>query len=104
MSKGATVSVFYPAQEGAKFDIDYYLATHMALVWKTWKPYGLINYKVTKFGPGSTYAWGCTMEWENIEGFQKAGEAPGAKEVFNDIENFSNVQPVIVAGEVVGTN
>ena len=41
MSKGAEVNVLYPAKEGAKFDLDYYLATHMPLVSKHWSGLGL---------------------------------------------------------------
>lgn len=35
------MTVVYPAKEGAKFDMDYYLKSHMPLVEKTWKSYGL---------------------------------------------------------------
>jgi uncharacterized protein (TIGR02118 family) len=105
MAPGATVTVLYPAQEGATFNLDYYLKTHMPLAQKHWTKYGLKSYKVTKFStPDSVYSHGVYMEFEDYEGFQKAVQSPETKEVMGDVENFSNVKPVIVAGEVVGTD
>jgi len=42
------VSVMYPNEEGAKFNIDYYRTTHMGLVEKHLKPFGLIKTDVDK--------------------------------------------------------
>jgi len=42
------VSVMYPYQEGARFDIEYYRTTHMQLVEKHLKPLGLIKTGVDK--------------------------------------------------------
>jgi len=38
----------YPNEEGAKFNIDYYRTTHMELVKKHLKPFGLIKTDVDK--------------------------------------------------------
>lgn len=43
------VTVLYPQ---GKFDLDYYLKTHMPLVESTWAPKGLTDWKVAKLGPG----------------------------------------------------
>ena len=42
------VSVMYPNEEGATFNIDYYRTTHMELVKKHLKPFGLIKTDVDK--------------------------------------------------------
>lgn len=47
---------------------------------------------------------GCSLEFESLEGFQEAGKGEEAKEVFADIENFSDKKPSIVAGEVKGVD
>ncbi|KAK7191667.1 hypothetical protein DPSP01_008107 [Paraphaeosphaeria sporulosa] len=95
----AHVSVLYPRK--AKFNMDYYLATHMPLVTKHWTQHGLKKYTVTQYDdPESPYSVGCVLEFESLEEFKKAGAAPEAKEVFADIDNFSNEKPSIVAGEV----
>lgn len=40
------VSVLYP--RSAKFNMEYYLSTHMPLVQKSWASYGLKKYTVTQ--------------------------------------------------------
>ena len=44
----AIVSVMYPAKEGSRFDMDYYLNRHMTMVAETWSPVGLRGYTVLK--------------------------------------------------------
>ena len=46
------IVVLYPNPEGATFDMDYYLATHMPLVSESWSQYGLKGWEVVQFGPG----------------------------------------------------
>lgn len=103
MSKTAQVTVLYPRKDGAKFDMDYYLATHMPLVSKHWTKYGLKSYSVTQLSPDAPYSVQAAMEWENIGAFQKAGQGPEAKEIFADVANFSSETPILCAGEVVGS-
>jgi len=45
------VSVMYPNQEGARFDLHYYQTTHMDLVKKHLKPFGLKKADVDKGFP-----------------------------------------------------
>jgi len=104
MSKPAQVAVFYLRKDTATFDMSYYLATHMPLVSKAWKPYGLFSYKVTEFGPESPYSVGCVMDFESIAAYQNATAAPEAAEVMSDIKNYSSEQPIIAAGEVVASS
>ena len=42
------VSVMYPNQEGARFDFHYYQTTHMDLVKKHLKPFGIIKADVER--------------------------------------------------------
>lgn len=101
MSKGAQVTVLYPKKDGAKFDLEYYLATHMPLVTKTWSSYGLKGYTVTQLSGEGPYSISCVMEFESSEGFGKAIQDKGTAEVMKDVENFSSEKPVLVAGEIV---
>lgn len=98
----ATVTVLYPAKEGYKFDMDYYLKTHMPLVTAKWGPHGLKQWYVTDLRHAAQpYSVQATLIWESgLEGLQKAQEASGA-EVMGDVANFSSEQPVIVAGGIV---
>jgi uncharacterized protein (TIGR02118 family) len=103
MSESNTVHVLYPRKEDATFDIDYYLKTHMPLAYKTWNSFGFTSYKVTKYPDDAPYSYGVTMEWEDMERFAKALQAEGTKAVMDDVKNYSDVQPIILSGEVVGS-
>jgi hypothetical protein len=87
---GAQVLVVYPRNKDSKFDKEYYLATHMPLVEKHWKKHGLKS------------SYSVVMEFESYEGFGAAGADPNTKEVMDDVKNFSNEQPIIVHGAVIG--
>ena len=98
----ATVTVVYP--QGAKFNMDYYMSTHMPLVQKKWGEFGLNSWKVVKFGDDAPYCVQATLEWGDVSEFNKAANSDSAKEVLGDIPNFSDKDPVIMPGDVVGTS
>jgi uncharacterized protein (TIGR02118 family) len=93
----------YPRKDGATFNMDYYLSTHMPLVAKHWKKYGLKSYAVTQLSPDAPYSVSAVMEWEkSSEAFGKALKDDGTKEIMGDVANFSSEAPVLIAGDVVG--
>lgn len=102
------VTVLYPNPDGANFNMDYYLSTHMPLVSKSWQQYGLKGWEVIQFEPGPDgakpqYSVQATLIWDGPEDLGKAMGAEETKEVMGDIPNFSNQQPVLVAGKVLKT-
>ncbi|EMF16668.1 uncharacterized protein SEPMUDRAFT_145866 [Sphaerulina musiva SO2202] len=94
----ATVTVVYP--QGAKFDMEYYKAKHMPLVQEKWGPFGLTSWKVMSFPSDAAYCVQATLEWKDLKSFQTAASSPAAKEVLGDVSNFSDKDPVILAGEI----
>ncbi|KAI1338784.1 hypothetical protein F5Y15DRAFT_416554 [Xylariaceae sp. FL0016] len=95
----ATVSVVYP--KGAKFDMEYYLATHMPLVQKTWAPSGLKSWKVAQYSnPESPHCVQAWLEWESVDHWTKAASSSEGATVFADIENFSDKKPEVMIGEI----
>ena len=103
----ATITLLYPNDPKENFDLDYYLGTHMPLVAKTWKPFGLKSYQVIRFAPeaeGSEppYRIGVWFVWESIEGARKAIAAPESKPVFADVANYSSNAPKLVFGDFIG--
>ncbi len=100
------VSVMYPNQAGSKFDMDYYTNTHLPLVAERWGPLGLKGATVVKGlagpEPGSpaTYQVMALVEFETSEAFEKAVAAHG-EEIFGDIPNFTDTQPVVQINDVV---
>ncbi|KAK8200712.1 hypothetical protein M8818_006027 [Zalaria obscura] len=99
----AQVTVIYPSASDAKFDMDYYLSSHMPLVQKLWGPAGLKGWKVIKFGDDAPYSVQATLEWDSMEDFQKAAAGEHTKEIMGDVTNFSNQHPHLMPGEVVGS-
>jgi uncharacterized protein (TIGR02118 family) len=100
------VSVMYPATAGAKFDMDYYLKTHMPLVGARWNARGLRDAKVLRGvaapgGGAAAYSVIALLTFDATADFEQAVARDGA-EIMGDIANFSSVQPLIQISEVVG--
>ena len=97
-------SVMYPNEEGVKFDVDYYRTTHMELVHKHLKPFGLIKSEVNKGVSGggdqpAPYICIGNLYFENLDGYDK-GMAEAGPVLRGDIPNFTNVTPVRQISEV----
>ncbi|KAJ3572514.1 hypothetical protein NPX13_g5024 [Xylaria arbuscula] len=97
------VSVVYPA--GTKFDMEYYLASHMPFVQKQWTPHGLKSWRVahyeSKDAPYVVQAW---LEWESKEHSDKGMASEDGTAVFADVSRFSDMTPVVLTGEQVGSS
>jgi uncharacterized protein (TIGR02118 family) len=101
------VSVMYPNQKGARFDIDYYRTTHMDLVIRHLKPFGLIRTEVLKGlsgGGGQPAPYICigSLYFETVDGYEKGVAASGGA-VRADIPNFTDITPVRQISEVVAS-
>ncbi|KIX95932.1 uncharacterized protein Z520_08187 [Fonsecaea multimorphosa CBS 102226] len=101
--------VLYPNEEDTKFDMDYYLKTHMPLVMENFKKHGLKKWEVLEYKPGldgakPLYIASATMIWDKPEDMGAALTSEDAKPVFGDIQNFTNKQPVFLAGDLVKTS
>jgi uncharacterized protein (TIGR02118 family) len=101
--------------------MDYYLKTHMPLVQEKWGPSGLKSWKVClqalssypaithipqvlKFGDDAPYCVQATLEWGSMSDFQKATQDKAAMDaIMGDVSNFSNTNPKLMTGEVVGS-
>jgi uncharacterized protein (TIGR02118 family) len=107
--------VSYPSKhpesgETLKFNMDYYLSTHMPLIERVWGPYGLKSWSINRFsdpcpvsGGKPPYLVQTTCYFDSIDDFKKALEKGGEKTV-PDVANFSNVFPVIWVGETGSSN
>jgi uncharacterized protein (TIGR02118 family) len=93
------VSVMYQVGSGNKFDLDYYMKSHVPLVGKLWGSSGLKGAQVLQ-GTGSPsggpagYHIIALLDFESMDAFKAAAAASGA-EVFADIPKFTDVQPTI---------
>ena len=101
------MSVMYPAGEGKKFDLDYYVNKHMPLVKTRFTGMGFVRYEVDKGlaggAPGSPAPFVSVghVYFDSTGELQKAVAAHG-KELFADVPNFTNIAPQVQISEIVG--
>lgn len=99
-----SLQVLYPISDGTRFDYDYYLSTHMNLVGEHMGPH-IERTLVTRGNAGgpdtppSIYAI-ATIVFADQDAMGAAMKSSGP--VMADIPNFTDVQPQILIGEVVG--
>ena len=98
------VSVFYPAGENKKFDMEYYCKRHMPLVQQ--KVGAACKSMAVEQGlaggaPGAppTYAAMGHLYFKSLAAFE-AAFLPHAQELLADVPNYTNIQPVIQISEV----
>ncbi len=99
------VSIFYPNKDGGKFDLDYYLNTHVPLS-KERHGSALKEFIVERGingGPPDSkapYVVVANLLFDSVEAFYEAF-MPHAEELQGDIPNYTNVEPVIQISEVL---
>ena len=99
-----TVTVLYPNQDGARFDMSYYLGKHIPMVKKLLGPAlkgVVVEQGVSGGAPGTkaTYAVLCHLRFDSAEAFQ-AAFAPHEAQVAADVRNYASAAPVIQVNEV----
>lgn len=99
------VNVLYP-NSGGRFDFDYYVGKHIPMVKRLGDRSTLRDVRVTRVesgvGPGSRQEYVCiaSMIFDSPDSVQKFLAAHGA-EIFADVPNYTDLQPVIQMGEVL---
>ncbi|RYC33210.1 EthD family reductase [Lichenibacterium minor] len=99
----ATVTVLYPNQADATFDMDYYLGRHMPLVMERFGAHGMTGWKVVKFdGPPerTPFSVMATLAFGSVEGIRAALKAEGGP-IIGDVPNFSNKDAMLMFGDDV---
>ncbi|NWG04666.1 MAG: EthD family reductase [Syntrophaceae bacterium] len=98
------VSVFYPNEEGKRFDMDYYVNKHMPMIRQmlgTACKCVDAEQGLGGLSPGTpaTYIAICHLYFESIESFQTAFGLHG-QAIMADMPNYTNIQPTIQISEV----
>ena len=98
------VSVLYPNDDGKKFDMSYYLETHMPLVQKllgTACTNIAVDQGIAGGTPGSKAPYVAIghLFFNNVEDFLSSF-GPHANAITGDIPNFTDVTPVIQINEI----
>ena len=99
-----TVNVIYPNKDGAKFDMNYYLTSHIPMVKRVLG--SALKGVVVEQGlggaaPGTPAAFSvlCHLRFDSVEAFQTAF-GPVASQIQNDVANYSSEAPTIQLSEV----
>jgi uncharacterized protein (TIGR02118 family) len=99
-----TVNVLYPNEEGAKFDMSYYLSSHIPMVKRVLGSAlkgCVVEQGVGGPAPGTKPEFSvlCHLRFDSVEAFQ-AAFGPHAPQVQNDVKNYSSVEPIIQISDV----
>ncbi|WP_102355874.1 EthD family reductase [Pseudomonas sp. AD21] len=99
------VSILYPNEADCSFDFDYYITHHMPMIQQ--KMGGACSHFTIEKGlqgptPGSrpTYIAMGHLFFESLESFVDAF-VPHAKAIAADIDNYTNVKPVVQISEIL---
>jgi uncharacterized protein (TIGR02118 family) len=98
------VSVFYPAGDSTKFDMEYYCKSHMPMVQRTLGAACksmAVEQGVAGGAPGAppTFAAMGHLYFDSVAEFQ-AAFAPHMAAIMGDVPNYTDIQPVIQISEV----
>jgi uncharacterized protein (TIGR02118 family) len=98
------VSVFYPNNEGAKFDIDYYCNRHIPMVREKLGAAckgAAVEQGIAGPTPGSRPAFIAMghIYFDSAEAFQTAF-GPHAETIMADIPNYTDIQPTLQISDV----
>jgi uncharacterized protein (TIGR02118 family) len=98
------VNIFYPNQEGGRFDLEYYLTTHMPMaiekLGSSLKGVS-IEHGVSGTQPGTqpAYVVMCNYTFDSVEAFL-AAFIPHAQALQGDIPNYTDIEPAIQFSEI----
>jgi len=98
------ISVLYPNEEGTKFDMDYYLSSHIPMVQEKLGAAlkgGGVDHGLGGAAPGTpaTFVAMAHLLFDSLEEFQNAFGLH-TEAIMADIPNFTDVQPTIQISEV----
>ena len=98
------LSVFYPNEEGKKFDMDYYLNNHIPMIQEKLGEAlkgGAVEQGLGGAAPGSpaTYVAMSHLLFDSVDEFQSSF-GPHAEAIMADIPNYTDIQPTIQISEV----
>jgi uncharacterized protein (TIGR02118 family) len=101
-----TITVLYPAEPDATFDIDYYKNTYMPMVLSKLQPYGMTGYTISKLSgtpdpsKPSPYSICSILNFSSGERISEALAKEGSA-IIGDVKNFSNKPSIMLLGSVV---
>ena len=97
----AKLFVTYPVGEGAHFDRDYYVGTHLPLVEKEWGPFGLQTARgYFPSGQDVPDVAVAVLTFLTDAAIGTALGSPATTTVLGDLPNFTTIAPELARGVV----
>lgn len=98
------VSILYPNEDGKKFDMDYYLNSHIPMVQEklgSAMKGGSVDQGINGGAPGSPpiYIAMAHLLFDSLESYQSAF-GPHTETILADIPNYTDIQPAMQISEV----
>lgn len=100
-----TLSVLYPNREGATFDMDYYLTSHIPMLKREFG--SALKGCVVERGLGgrapntkAEFAVLCHLRFDSVESYQQA-IGPVAEQIRNDVAKYTSEAPIIQLSDVI---
>lgn len=95
-----SLNVIYPNHAGAKFDINYYRATHIPLAMKVMKADSVMLIEGVPTGnTAPPYAMIAHFQFASLEALQAATASPSMADVRADIARFTDIVPTVMIGK-----
>jgi uncharacterized protein (TIGR02118 family) len=99
-----TLHVLYPNKDGATFDMDYYLTSHVPMLKRL---FGsalkgcVVEQGIGGRDPGTKpeFMVLCHLRFDSVESYQQA-IAPVADQIRNDVANYASEAPIIQLSDV----
>jgi uncharacterized protein (TIGR02118 family) len=100
-----TLNVLYPNKDGATFDMNYYLTSHIPMLKRV---YGsALKGCTVEQGLGgrdpatkAEFAVLCHLSFDSVEAYQQASDRVGAQ-VRNDVANYASEAPIVQLSNVM---
>jgi uncharacterized protein (TIGR02118 family) len=99
-----TMNVLYPNNDGATFDMDYYLASHIPMLQRLLGSAlrgCIVEQGLGGRDPGTKaeFAVLCHLRFDSVESFQQA-IGPVAEQIQNDVANYASEAPILQLSDV----
>lgn len=100
-----TMSVLYPNEDGAKFDMDYYLTSHIPMLKRVLGSAlkgCIVEQGLGGRAPGTKaeFAVLCHLRFDSIQSYQQAIDLLGDR-ARNDVANYASEAPIVQLSDVI---
>jgi uncharacterized protein (TIGR02118 family) len=97
-----TVNVLYPNKDGATFDMNYYLTSHIPMLQRELGSAlkGCVVEQGRDAGTKAEFAVLCHLRFDSVEAYHQA-MGPAGEQIRNDVANYSSEAPIVQLSDVI---